>query len=108
MEVVLFAFDGAFGTGAGVFVEVPEVATSGDEGVEAIVHLGVGVDDAAIGRVRAVGGEVGQEVRTGVFLAAAKGQRHLRRKRSGQKPQRFMAKPARQMGMPFSRRRGPA
>jgi hypothetical protein len=40
MEIVLFAFDGAFGTGAGVFVEVPEVAIPGDERVEAIVSLG--------------------------------------------------------------------
>jgi hypothetical protein len=58
MEIVLLAFDGAFGTGAGVFVEVPEVAVSGDERVEAIVLLGVGVDDAAVGRARTVRGEV--------------------------------------------------
>jgi hypothetical protein len=30
MEIVLLAFDGAFGTGAGIFVEVPEVTISGD------------------------------------------------------------------------------
>lgn len=40
MEIVLLAFDGAFGTGAGVFVKVPEDAISGNESVEAIVCLG--------------------------------------------------------------------
>ena len=54
MEIVLLAFDRAFGTGAGVFVEVPEVAISGDESVEAIFLLGIGVEDAA------VGGEIGR------------------------------------------------
>ena len=49
MEIVLLTLDGAFGTGAGVFVKVPEVAISGNQGVEAIVLLGVGVDDAAVG-----------------------------------------------------------
>ena len=58
MEVVLLTLDRAFGTGAGVFVKVPENAISGDESVEAIVLLGIGVEDATVGRVRTVLGEV--------------------------------------------------
>ena len=50
-EVVLFALDRAFGAGAHVLVALPESAFSGDEGVQAIVLLGIGVDDAAIRRV---------------------------------------------------------
>ena len=49
MEVILLALDRAFGTGAGVFVEVPENAISGNQGVKAIVLLGVGVDDTTVG-----------------------------------------------------------
>ena len=50
VEVVLFTFDGAFGAGAGIAVTVPEVTVSRDEGMEAIVFLGIGVDDPPIGR----------------------------------------------------------
>ena len=48
-KVVLFAFDGAFGAGARIFVTLPERTVPGDEGMQAIVLLGVSVDDAAIG-----------------------------------------------------------
>ena len=57
-KVVLFALDRAFGAGAGIEMSLPEVAGSGDEGVQPVVLLGIGVDDAAIGRRRAVVGEV--------------------------------------------------
>ena len=48
-EVVLFALDGTFGAGACILVGLPERAISGDEGVQAVVLVGIGVDDAAIG-----------------------------------------------------------
>jgi hypothetical protein len=48
VEVVLFAFDRAFGTGAGIAVSLPEGTISGDEGVEAIVFLGIGIDNSAV------------------------------------------------------------
>ncbi|NIN65005.1 MAG: hypothetical protein GTO63_09950, partial [Anaerolineae bacterium] len=48
-KVVLFAFDRAFGARACILVYLPEGALSGDEGVQPIVLLGIGVDDAAIG-----------------------------------------------------------
>ena len=48
-EVVLFAFDRAFGAGAHILVTLPEVAFSGDEGMQSIVLLGIGVDDPTIG-----------------------------------------------------------
>ena len=50
MEIILFAFDRAFGTRASVEVELEEIALSGNKGVQAIVFLGVGVDDPAIVR----------------------------------------------------------
>jgi hypothetical protein len=59
MEIVLLALDGAFGTGACVFVEIPECAIPGDESVEAIVLLGIGVEDTAVGGVRTALSEVG-------------------------------------------------
>ncbi len=58
VEVVLLAFDRAFGAGAGVLMALPEVAVSGDQGMEAIVLLGVGVDDATVGGIGATVGEV--------------------------------------------------
>ena len=61
MEVVFLAFDGAFGTSAGSLVAQPERTGSGDEGMEAVVDFGIGVDDAAIGRT----GASLAEVRTG-------------------------------------------
>ena len=48
MKVVLFALDRAFGAGAHVLVALPESAFPGDESMESIVLLGIGVDDAAI------------------------------------------------------------
>ena len=72
-KVILFTFDGAFGTGAGVFVEVPEVAISGDESVAAIVLLGIGVEDAAIGRVRTVLCEVRTRGDVRGFLGGGQG-----------------------------------
>jgi hypothetical protein len=49
VEVVLFAFDGAFGTGASIPVTLPEVTVSGDESMEAVVVLGIGIDDPTVG-----------------------------------------------------------
>ena len=48
-EVVLLALDGTLGTGAALSVEVPKVGIPGDEGVQAVVALGIGVDNAAVG-----------------------------------------------------------
>ena len=48
-EVTLFALDRAFGTGTSILVALPERGISGDESVQAIVLLGIGIDDAAIG-----------------------------------------------------------
>jgi hypothetical protein len=56
-EVTLLALDGAFSTGAGVLMRLPKVAISRDEGVQAIVLLWVGVDDAAIRRIGAAVGK---------------------------------------------------
>lgn len=53
VKVILFAFDGAFGTRAGIAVTLPEVRVSGDEGVEAVVLFGVGIDDPTVGRAGA-------------------------------------------------------
>jgi hypothetical protein len=50
-EVILLALDGAFSTRAGVLMRLPKVAVSRDEGVQAIVLLWVGVDDATVGRI---------------------------------------------------------
>ena len=47
-EVVLFALDGTFGARACILVNLPEGTVSGDEGVEAIVLLGIGVEDTTI------------------------------------------------------------
>ncbi len=48
-EVVLLALDRAFGTRACILVALPVCASSGDEGMQAIVLLGIGVDDTTIG-----------------------------------------------------------
>ena len=48
-EVALFALDGTFGAGACILVRLPEGAVSGDESVQAVVLLGIGIDDAAVG-----------------------------------------------------------
>ena len=48
-KVKLLALDGTLGAGATVFVELPQVTIPGDEGMQAVVFLGIGVDDAAIG-----------------------------------------------------------
>ena len=62
VKVVLFAFDRAFGTRAGITVALPEVTISGDQGMKPIVLLGIGVNDpsvrgsgTAVGKKRAVG-----------------------------------------------------
>ena len=49
VEVVFLAFDGALGTRAGILVTLPERTGSGDEGVEAVVVFGIGVDDPTVG-----------------------------------------------------------
>lgn len=69
-EVILLAFDGAFGTGARVLMGVPEVAISRDERVQAIVLLRVGVDDASVGRIGAVIGKVGARGKRRGFLGS--------------------------------------
>jgi len=48
-KVILFAFDRAFGARACILVYLPESAVSGDEGVQAIVLLGISIDDTAVG-----------------------------------------------------------
>jgi hypothetical protein len=48
-EVNLLAFDGALGTGAAFGVTLPEVTISGDESMQAIVLLRIGVDNPAVG-----------------------------------------------------------
>ena len=53
VKVVLFTLDRAFSRGTGVGVKLPEVAVSRDAGVQAVILLGIGVDDAAVGRARA-------------------------------------------------------
>ena len=107
-KVVLFALNGAFGTRACLLVALPERTLPGDERMQAIVLLWVGIDDAAKGESEQPLAKCGQVVLSGVFLATAKGQRHLMRRRSAQKPQRFIGFPAGQMGTPSSRRKGPA
>ena len=58
-EVTLLALDGALSTRAGVLMRLPKVTISRDEGVQAIVLLRVGVDDAAIRRIGAAVGKKG-------------------------------------------------
>ena len=53
-EVKFFAFDGAFGAGAGVLVTLAKRAIPGNEGVHAVVFLGIGVDDPVIERIRTI------------------------------------------------------
>ena len=52
VKVVLFAFDGAFGTRAGITMAMEKVAVSRDEGMKAVILLGIGIDDPTIGRAR--------------------------------------------------------
>ena len=72
-KVVFFAFDRAFGAGASIEVCLPEVAFSGDESMQTVVLLGIGVEDAAIGRRRAVVGEVRAGVEVGCLLGSGQG-----------------------------------
>ena len=48
-EVILLALDRAFGAGAGILVALPKVTIPGDEGMESVILLGIGVDDPAVG-----------------------------------------------------------
>ena len=73
MEVVFLAFDRSFSARAGIFVKIPEQATSGDRRVKAIVLLGVGVDDATIGRVGAVLGKVRTRGQVRCLLGSSQG-----------------------------------
>ena len=50
-KVILLAFEGSPGTGAGILMGLPKATIPRDAGVEVIVFLGIGVDDATIGRV---------------------------------------------------------
>ena len=49
VEVVLLALDRTFGTGTGILMAMPQDRVSGNEGVEAVIFFGVGVDDPAVG-----------------------------------------------------------
>ena len=49
VKVVLFALDGAFGTGTSIDVQLPEITVSGDVRVQAIVIFGISIDNPAIG-----------------------------------------------------------
>jgi hypothetical protein len=53
VKIVLFAFNGAFGARTGITVALPEGSIAGEEGVEAVVFMRVGIDDPAIRRARA-------------------------------------------------------
>jgi len=57
-EVTLLALDGALSTRASVLMRLPKMAVSRDEGVQAIVLLWVGVDDASVGRIGTAVGKV--------------------------------------------------
>ena len=46
--VELLALDGTLGTGTTLCVTLPEIAVPGDQGMQAIVLLRIGIDDAAI------------------------------------------------------------
>ena len=48
MEVMLLAPDGTLGAGASILMALPKVTIPGDEGMQAIVFLGIGVNDAAV------------------------------------------------------------
>lgn len=48
MEIVLLALDRAFGAGAGILMALPKVTIPGDEGMESVVLLRIGVDDSAV------------------------------------------------------------
>ena len=73
VEVVLFAFDGTFSTGASVSVKLPKDTVSRDGGVQAIIVFGIGIDDAAIGRGRAVVGKVWTGVQVRRFFGGGEG-----------------------------------
>ena len=47
-EVILFTFDGAFGTGTSITMALEKVTVSRDEGMKAVILSGIGVNDAAI------------------------------------------------------------
>jgi hypothetical protein len=49
IKVVLFAFDGAFGTRTGITMALPQDAVSRDEGMKPIIVLGIGIDDPTVG-----------------------------------------------------------
>ena len=49
VEVILLPLDGALSAGAGILVALPRVAIPGDEGMESVILLGIGIDDPAVG-----------------------------------------------------------
>jgi hypothetical protein len=73
MAIVFLAFDGAFGTRTGVIVELPEGGISRDKSMPAIVTLGIGIDDAAVGGVRTAIGEERTGGQGGSFLGGSQG-----------------------------------
>jgi hypothetical protein len=48
VEVPLLALDGTLGAGTSILMALPKVTIPGDEGMQAVVFLGIGVNDAAI------------------------------------------------------------
>ena len=48
MEVTLFALDGTLGARTSIHMALPKVTIPGDEGMQAIILLGIGVNDAAV------------------------------------------------------------
>ncbi len=48
VAVIFLALDGAFGARASIEVALPEDTIPGNEGVEAVVFFGVGINDPAI------------------------------------------------------------
>ena len=72
-EVTLLALDGALSTRAGVLMRLPKIAVSWDEGVQAIVFLWVGVDDASVGRTGTAVGKVRARGEGWGFLGSGQG-----------------------------------
>ena len=70
-KVEFFALDRTLGARALVLMAVPEVTIPGNESVQAEVLLGIGVDDAAIGR----SGAIPAKVRAGRKLRGSFGSR---------------------------------
>ncbi len=49
VEIMLLALDGTLGTGTSILMALPEVTIPGDEGMQAVVFLGIGINDPTVG-----------------------------------------------------------